>query len=233
MRPWGIHPCLGNPSKLVSFLNECWITPSLMFLFQILTLCSYKIKHDKWHPLFYVYVYALVVQMVKNPTCNVGDLGSIPGLGRSSGEGKDTHSSILAWRIPMDREAWQATVHGVPKSQTQLSDFHSLICIHVLYITYVIYLAYIKYKCGASKVMLAVKNPPANAGDTGDSGSIPGSGSSPGEGNGNPLQYPCLGNSMNRGAWWATDHGAAKNWTQLSKWTHTNINIHINTKYIL
>ena len=37
-------------------------------------------------------------------------------------EGMATHSSILAWRIPMDREAWQATVHGVAKSQTQLSD---------------------------------------------------------------------------------------------------------------
>ena len=51
------------------------------------------------------------------------------------------------------------------------------------------------------------KNLPANAGDT---GSIPGSGKSPGEGNGNPLQYSCLGNSKDRGAWWATDHGIAK-----------------------
>ena len=49
-----------------------------------------------------------------------------------------------------------------------------------------------------------VKNPPAKAGDL---GSIPGSGRSPGEGNGNPLQYYCLENSMNRGAWWATVHG--------------------------
>ena len=45
-----------------------------------------------------------------------------------------------------------------------------------------------------------VKNPPANAGDAGDAGSIPGSGRSPGEGNGNPLQYSCLKNSMDRGA---------------------------------
>ena len=52
-----------------------------------------------------------------------------------------------------------------------------------------------------------VKNPPANAGD---SGSIPGSGRSPGEGNGNPLQYSCLGNPMNTGAWWATVHVVAK-----------------------
>ena len=49
-----------------------------------------------------------------------------------------------------------------------------------------------------------VKNPPAKAGDTIDAGSIPGSGRSPGEGNGNPLQYACLENPMDRGAWQAT-----------------------------
>ena len=49
-----------------------------------------------------------------------------------------------------------------------------------------------------------VKNPPANAGDV---GSIPGLGRSPGKGNGNPLQYSCLENLMDRGAWWATVHG--------------------------
>ena len=49
-----------------------------------------------------------------------------------------------------------------------------------------------------------VKNPPANAGEA---GSIPGSGRSPGEGNGNPLQYSCLENPMDRGAWQATVHG--------------------------
>ena len=54
----------------------------------------------------------------KESTCNAGDLSSIPGLGRSPGGGHATHSSILAWRIPMDRGAWQTTVHGVAKSQT-------------------------------------------------------------------------------------------------------------------
>ena len=48
-----------------------------------------------------------------------------------------------------------------------------------------------------------VKNPPANAGDTRDVGLIPGWGSSPGVGNGNPLQFSCLENPMDRGAWWA------------------------------
>ena len=58
-----------------------------------------------------------------------------------------------------------------------------------------------------------VKSLPTNAGDT---VSIPGSGGSPGEGNGNPLQYSCLENHMDRGAWWATVHGVAKSWTRLS-----------------
>ena len=57
----------------------------------------------------------------KESTCNVGDLGLVPGSGRSPGEGMATHSSILAWRIPMDRGAWWATVHGVTKSWTRLS----------------------------------------------------------------------------------------------------------------
>ena len=60
------------------------------------------------------------------------------------------------------------------------------------------------------------KNLPANAGDTGDAGSIPGLGRPPGGGNGNPLQYSCLGNPMDRGAWWTTVHGIAKSWAQLS-----------------
>ena len=55
-----------------------------------------------------------------------------------------------------------------------------------------------------------VKNPPANAGDTGDAVSTPGLGRSPGEGNGNPLQYSCLGNPMNRRVRQATVHEVAK-----------------------
>ena len=60
---------------------------------------------------------------------------------------------------------------------------------------------------------IVVKNPPANAGDSGDTGSIPGSGRSPRIGNGNPLQYSCLENSMDRGARQAIVYGVAKSWT--------------------
>ena len=62
------------------------------------------------------------------------------------------------------------------------------------------------YLYGASQVALVVKNPPANPGITGDVGLIPGSGGSPGEGNSSPLQYSCLENSMDEGAWRATVH---------------------------
>ena len=55
--------------------------------------------------------------------------------------------------------------------------------------------------------MVKKKNLPANAEDTGEMGSIPGSGRSLGVGNGNPFQYFCLEESMDRGAWWATVHG--------------------------
>ena len=61
-----------------------------------------------------------------------------------------------------------------------------------------------------------VKNPPANSGDARDEGSIPGSGRSPGVGNGNPLQYSCLENSMDRGAWQPAVHEVSTGLTQLS-----------------
>ena len=61
-----------------------------------------------------------------------------------------------------------------------------------------------------------VKNLPANAGDAGDMGSIPGSERPPGEGNGNPLQYSCLENSTDKGAWQVTVRGVAKSQTWLS-----------------
>ena len=65
---------------------------------------------------------------------------------------------------------------------------------------------------GSSEVKGSARN-------AGDPGSIPGSGRSPGEGNGNPLQYSCLENPMDRGAWWATIHGVTKSWTRLSDLT--------------
>ena len=69
-------------------------------------------------------------------------------------------------------------------------------------------------------MVLVVKNPPANAGDQ---SSIPGLGRSPGEGNGNSLQYSCLGNPMDRGAWRAMESmGSQKSWTPLSNYNNNN-----------
>ena len=71
----------------------------------------------------------------------------------------------------------------------------------------------------ASQSALEVKNLSANAGDERDLGLIPGSERSLGEANGNPLQYSCLGNPMDKEAWWAIDHGVSKSQTRLTKHT--------------
>ena len=63
-----------------------------------------------------------VAQIVKNPPAMQETRVQFLGWEGPLEEGMATHSSILAWRMPMDRGAWWATVHGVPKSQTQLSD---------------------------------------------------------------------------------------------------------------
>ena len=73
-----------------------------------------------------------------------------------------------------------------------------------------------KEEIRASQVALVVKNPLAKAGDTRDLGSIPGSGRYPRGGNGNPLQYSCLENPMDRGTWQATGHVVAKGQIRLS-----------------
>ena len=76
-----------------------------------------------------------------------------------------------------------------------------------------------------------LKRLPASACNARDLGSIPGSGRSPGEGNGSPLQYSCLENPMDRGAWWAAVHGVVKSRTRLSDFTHSKMTIvsHLNS----
>ena len=71
-----------------------------------------------------------------------------------------------------------------------------------------------------------VKNPPANARDARDVGSVPGWGKFPGEVNGNPLQYSCLENFVDGGAWRATVHGIVKSCTQLTAFVYTHTQTH-------
>ena len=75
-----------------------------------------------------------------------------------------------------------------------------------------------------------VKNSPANEGDAGDTGLIPARRRSPGEGHGNPLQYSCLENPMDRGAWWATVHAVAKSQTHWSDLLHNKKHVYFIIK---
>ena len=78
----------------------------------------------------------------------------------------------------------------------------------------------------ASQVALVVKKPPAKVGDERDMGSIPGSGRSPGGGHGDPLQYSCLENPVDRGAWWATVHASSP---VLGHLCSTSVSMHLTT----
>ena len=86
----------------------------------------------------------------------------------------------------------------------------------------VVWASYIHW---ASQVVLVVKNLPASPGDVRDAGSILGSGRSPGGGHGNPLQYSCLENPTDRGAWWTTVYRVAKSRTRLKRLS-TNIRVY-------
>ena len=105
-------------------------------------------------------------------------------------KGKATHSSRLAWRIRGLYSPWG-------HKESQPSDFHFLSSKDV------------------SSVALVAKNPTANAGDIRDTSSIPGLGRSPGGGHGNPLQYSCLENLMDRAAWQTTVHKVANSQTRV------------------
>ena len=125
-------------------------------------------------------------------------------------EGMATHSSILAWRISMDREIWWATVHPVTKSQTQLSYWAHSTLGHwtslgfSLFISHmeIIYnnIIYLTYRVVVCRGLLCSSDSKESAYTSGDPGFIEGSERCPGEWNGNPLQYSCLENCTNRGA---------------------------------
>ena len=127
---------------------------------------------------------------------------------RGTGPGRAVMVALLPspvgqWRSVQwpHSQAWGPTAHRKPPSIVLLNDRHAFLWV-------------------CMQVISVVRNPPAMVGDTRDTGSTPGSGRSPRGGNGNPLQYSCLENPMDRGAWWATVHGATKSRTGRSHWTH-------------
>ena len=143
------------------------------------------------------------------------------------------------------RSLW-AAVHGVSKSQTRLSDFTFTFHFHALEKEMATHSSVLAWRIPGmgepvglqsmefhrvghdwsdlAAAAAMVKNLPATAGDIRDVGAILWSGRSPGAGHGNPLQYSCLKNPIDRGAWWATVHRVTKSQTQL-KWLDTHMYI--------
>ena len=96
---------------IVTVLNFVWTFLSILFQIQsFYPYCQYC--HINYGQACCKRA-SQVAEMVKNPACNVGDLGSIPELGRSLKKGMATHSNILAWRILWTDEPGGATIHGV------------------------------------------------------------------------------------------------------------------------
>ena len=130
--------------------------------------------------------------VIKNPPANAGDTGSIPGSGRSPGEGTSNPLQYSCWEIPWTEETGRLQSMGWHDWVTQQQEHNKV--------------------GGGLPWWLSGKEFTYNAGNL---GLIPGSWRSPGERNDNPLQYSCLRNAMDRGAWWARVHGVTKSQTQL------------------
>ena len=95
------------------------------FPIQGLNLCLLHLQYWQVDSLPLVpYIYGLFWWLSKESACNAGDLGSIPRLGKSPGEGNNYPLQYSGLENSMDRGAWQATVHGIAKSRTRLSSFH-------------------------------------------------------------------------------------------------------------
>ena len=172
----------------------------------------------------------------KESVCSLGDLGSISGFGRSPGEGIATHFSILAWKLPMDRGAWQSPVNAVTKLWTWLSTaqhWQKRANPHRVFI--VIYEHKRRRHWHPTPVLmpggshgrksLVVCSPwGRKESDTTEKLHFHFSRSCFGEGNGNPLQCSCLENPRDRGAWWAAVYGVTQSWTLLKRLSSSSMN---------
>ena len=138
----------------------------------------------------------------KASACKAADLGSMPGCGRSPGGGNGNPLQYFCLENPMDGETWWATVHGVAKSWTQLSDFTFFYSFSIFLVLQLFMLSSEDWK---------------------ERTIIPGLERSPRRRHDNPLQYSCPENPIDRGALWATVHGVAKGRTRLSNFTFTSL----------
>ena len=136
----------------------------------------------------------------------------IPGLGRFPGEGNGDPLQYSCLENPTDGGAWWATVHGVAKSWTRLSDLTFTFTFHQLSLS--------SQVVQWSRIRLSVQQMEKTQVQSLGPEELPG------EGNGNPLQYSCLENPIDRGSWRATVHGAAKSWTLLSMRACTHTHTH-------
>ena len=141
--------------------------------------------------------------VVKNLPANAGEVGSIPGSGRSPGEGNGNPLQYSCLENSMDRRTWWVRIHGVGKSQRWLNT--------------------LKSKEGNDKYWQAWEKLESSfhAGET--IKHVNWQTCSTGEGNGSPLQYSCLENSIDRRTWWATVHGIAESDT--TEWLSTTLSV--------
>ena len=182
--------------------------------------------------------------VVKNPPAKQETLAQSLGWEDPLKEEMATHSSILAWETPWTEEpgrlqcmwlwkrhdlatkqqqhVYRKAVKRIQSSHIPHIQFSSIIILHE-WVWYIFHNSWVNIdtllltKVHTIQVALVVKNPPASLGNLRDLGSIPGLGRSPGGGKGNPFQYSCLENPMDRGAWRATVHRVAKSQTRLKR----------------
>ena len=131
----------------------------------------------------------------------------------------ETHSSILIWKIPWTEEPGGRQSIGSQRV-THWSDL-AHIHLHIYVYLYKIW-TWLQCSNGLPR-WLSGKESTCPWGDTRDTVSIPGLGRSPRGGNGNPLQYSCLENPTDRGAWRATAHGVTESQTQVSAWAQKHL----------
>ena len=217
--PFPRHPEHSLDIRLLSFLTQFLFpspSPTLFTQFRTLTLPSWSMG-----------ITASLLSLLPVSTQLNGVVPITVGLESSDSDLLDIFkaqlwpwpscaqiSSLALWKpqnkFPILFAWFQKVLRYNPAHSSKLiSKVSPHYCTHFAHFSL---LVFIKGFPGGSEVK-------ASACNAGDPGSIPRLGRSPGEGNGNPLQYSCLENPMDRGAWWAAVHGVTKSQTQLSNFT--------------